>query len=755
MVTTLGAAAPAGAAVDQLGSGQCQCQGVASDSTGAIYTGDPSQHQVVKLDPAGNVVSRFGSFGSGPGQFSSPWAYAVDNLDNLYVGDGNNPTSMFTSGGTFVRSFGSFSRALAIDPARNVYVAESTQIFKFDSSGTQVGPAWTSGSGGNPTFSFLNGITYNPADGHVYAVDANTDKVMEWTADGTFVDSWGSSGTDPGQLREPSGLASDQSGNLYLAEPRLSSGGFGQKRIQKFTAGGSYLGVYDSGNFQPSALSSSGNRLYASVFQAGVLRIDLDRPVARIAPNTTQPQTSQLIRLDASSSLMPFGTVTRFEWDLDGDGSFETDTGADPHASARFATPATRTLAVRVTGSISGTDTAQAALNVRDSQAALSGPPKALTGVPMTWDASGSAVPDSAVLDYAWDLDGNGSFERNTTTPTISATYDVPGSVTARVRVTREGNRVDAAAATVAVVPSPPAGNVGVSINGGAFATNDRNVDVAAVWPPYSARAMLSNDGGFGAAGKTKVFDPVVDHMAWTLASTGNERLPKTVYLRYLGAGNDNQTYTDDIVLDETAPTVTSTPGPSAPTAPQTPTVKLTYAATRGSVAATPAGTECTTGSGCSATYAKGTQVTLRAFADDPAAVRFGGWTVNGKTTVCTNPSACTVTLNADTTARATFVPRPGAPLRPVARRVVPAARKLRKLPVYRLKVKAKDANTGIVAIEASPTKSRGTVVALTKPGRRGRRALASTVKVPLARKPRWLRVWDAAGNASRWRRIG
>ena len=37
---------------------------------------------------------------------------------------------------------------------------------------------------------------------------------------------------------------------------------------------------------------------------------------------------------------------------------------------------------------------------------------------------------------------------------------------------------------------------------------------------------------------------------------TGSDRLPKIVYLRFLGAGNDLLTFTDDIILDQTAPSV-------------------------------------------------------------------------------------------------------------------------------------------------------------------------------------------------------
>jgi hypothetical protein len=48
----------------------------------------------------------------------------------------------------------------------------------------------------------------------------------------------------------------------------------------------------------------------------------------------------------------------------------------------------------------------------------------------------------------------------------------------------------------------------------------------------------------------------VTSSFAWQLASSGAERLPRIVYVRFQGGLAGNETYSDDIILDETAPLV-------------------------------------------------------------------------------------------------------------------------------------------------------------------------------------------------------
>jgi outer membrane protein assembly factor BamB len=186
--------------------------------------------------------------------------------------------------------------------------------------------------------------------------------------------------------------------------------------------------------------------------------------------------------------------------------------------------------------------------------AVLSVAEMALTGAPVTFDASAStAPPGGAISGYEWDLDGDGSYELDTsTTPTASHTYSTVEELTVSVRVRSNLGTEDTATAQVSVRLAPPAGPLGVSINAGARFTNSANVTVSLVWPLFAHTVLISNDGGFRTAGSF----PLAATIPWKLDPTGAERLPRTIYVRFQGGEAGRETYQDDIVLDEKKPKV-------------------------------------------------------------------------------------------------------------------------------------------------------------------------------------------------------
>ena len=98
---------------------------------------------------------------------------------------------------------------------------------------------------------------------------------------------------------------------------------------------------------------------------------------------------------------------------------------------------------------------------------------------------------------------------------------------------------------------------MGISINNGDYATNTPHVQLDIVWPAFASAALISNDGGFNAAGGT-VTVPLSAKVPWTLRSEGPERLPKIVYLRFPDSSTPTETFFDDILLDTLRPVVQS-----------------------------------------------------------------------------------------------------------------------------------------------------------------------------------------------------
>lgn len=207
-------------------------------------------------------------------------------------------------------------------------------------------------------------------------------------------------------------------------------------------------------------------------------------------------------------------------------------------ASGRTRSSAARTFTV---------DTSAPSASLRAS------PNPALTGDPVSLDASGSADPGGTIVRYEWDLDGDGAFDRDTGASASTATgYPSRREIRPAVRVTDAAGNAATASAAVSVRQAPPAGPAGVSIDGGARFTNDRDVTVRVVWPAFATSVLLSNDGGFGGAGSF----PVEPELRWRIDPAGSGRLPRTIYARFAGIDGARETYQDDIVLDETRPRV-------------------------------------------------------------------------------------------------------------------------------------------------------------------------------------------------------
>jgi glucose/arabinose dehydrogenase len=163
-------------------------------------------------------------------------------------------------------------------------------------------------------------------------------------------------------------------------------------------------GVYPGIDVEPGP---GGDLFYTKLFDVnrdGTLHrisYDPDAPVARLGATPEYGSGPIDVELDASGSTDPNGDSLAYEWDLDGNGSFETDTGGDPHATHRYEDHANVVVAVRVDDGTGHSSIARVTVYPRDT------PPEPVIEAPgadLAWhvgqriDFSGQATDQQETL---------------------------------------------------------------------------------------------------------------------------------------------------------------------------------------------------------------------------------------------------------------------------------------------------------------------------------------------------------------------
>ncbi len=284
--------------------------------------------------------------------------------------------------------------------------------------------------------------------------------------------------------------------------------------------------------------------------------------IGNVAPTAAFTSSNAIahhaVTFDGSGSTDSDGTIAKYEWDLDGDGSFETNGGTSATTSKTYDSAATVNVKLRVTDSDGATTVVAHDVTVANpappSAKMTFSPNPALVGSNVSFDGSPSADADHTITKYEWDLNGDGTYERDTgATAKTTNSYAAPGAYNVGLRVTDSDGLQGTTSGTLNV-NAPPDNNTlfGVTINNEATYTRTPKVTLSLRFPAGVTAIIVSNDGGFLHPTN---FAPKKD-IDWELISTGPERLPKTVYVRFATGPFVGQNYTDDIILDEKPPVV-------------------------------------------------------------------------------------------------------------------------------------------------------------------------------------------------------
>jgi len=146
-----------------------------------LFVADAGGHCIALFDLQGKFLRRFGSRGTGAGQFNFPTHVAADSHGQIFVTDSmNSRIQVFDSNGQFLRQIGA--------------------------------PGDGPGSFGRPKGVAVDG------EGHVYVSDAMFDNFQIFDSDCRLLLSIGHQGTGPGEFYLPGVVAVGRDNRIYVAD---------------------------------------------------------------------------------------------------------------------------------------------------------------------------------------------------------------------------------------------------------------------------------------------------------------------------------------------------------------------------------------------------------------------------------------------------------------------------------------------------------------------------------------------------------
>lgn len=223
-------------------------RGIAVDVRGIIYVADTGNFKIKKFTPEGKLIGSLGSEGDGRGQFREVVGVLVDADRKIWALDASKGTiQVFTSERDDKPTLPSAAALPSIEvqkivPGETASLAINKRLWGLAGDslvalGIAGGGRTISSTGTEP------GFLKNPrgmavdSQGNFWVADTGNDRIQKFSLEGTLLQVIGKSGSNEGEFRSPSGVAVTLKGNICVIDT-------GNNRVQVFSPKGVFLGAF-------------------------------------------------------------------------------------------------------------------------------------------------------------------------------------------------------------------------------------------------------------------------------------------------------------------------------------------------------------------------------------------------------------------------------------------------------------------------------------------------------------------------------
>jgi PKD repeat protein/sugar lactone lactonase YvrE len=569
-----------------------------------IYVGSKGRGSVDVFDRGLKPLFKLGI---GNGEFQQPNAIATDGSGKIYVVDSK-------------------------DDRVKVYKPDGSFKYSFGGSGS-----------GNGQFHFPTSIAINESTGEILVADRKIQSSFFGDGDGARVQIFNKYGAYQdsfdhyGVLIRPMGMTVDEESNIYITDTF-------QNGVQVFERSGNYLGaIYNTVDPMRTPLGislSSEKKLYIASLNTGtveVYRSPQPGPEITIIPGFfdfgitgvgSVKETMFVVRNDGTENLV-IGTIS--------DPSMPFSKASDGCANTTLSPEDVCTIVVRFAPdelniyssnfSIASNDPSESLITVALNGEGGNNAPAADAGGPYTaqegqlviLNGSGSHDVDGSLVQYAWDIDGDGGYDYASSNPKKDHVYANHGTYTVSLRVTDNLGATGEATTTATITDTAPTADFTAALKSGDAPLTVNFTDTSTGHDtPFTYAWDFDSDGSIDSAEQNPTFVYMTEGIyTVTLTITDSDGSTNSIVKTdYIKVASDLQTLS--VSVDG-----------------------------KGFISSLPSGINCP--GDCSEEYVSGTAIVLNAVPDN------SNWTFTGWSGACSGTGSCSVAMDQDHTVSATF----------------------------------------------------------------------------------------------------